>query len=97
MAHFGSLKQGDMEQIAAKHLSLLQKRVSSSGIQLQLPEELAAWVAGKLHGDGGARKIRTLVSEQVEGPLAMYLLKCNKKPSRIKARLTEDSLRFGGT
>ena len=96
VAHFRRLQPADMEQIAGKYLRQLQKRVTASGIQLQLPEELPGWISRQMHGDGGARKIRSLVLERVESPLAAYLLKCSKKPTRVKVRLAEDALRISG-
>ena len=97
IAHFQRLRPEDMEYIAAKYLRQLQQRVSASGTQLQLPEELAEWIGRQAKGEAGARKIRSLVLELVEGPLAAHLLRCSKKPARLKARIVDDVLRFSGS
>ena len=94
--HFAPLKKETLEQIACKHLRQLQERAQAAGIPLQLPEELPAWLREKAAGQGGARDIRRVVQEQVEGPLAVYLLKAGKRPTRIRCRLTESGLRFLG-
>ena len=83
-----------MEKIAAKNLQQLQQRIASAGIQLQFPEALAAWVGERVRGQGGARRIRSLISERIEGPLAVYLLQCEKKPNRVKVCITEESISF---
>jgi len=83
-----------MVGIARKYLILLQKRAENSGINLQLPEELPEMIAKQGKNDGGARQIRRLVQEQVEGPLAMYLLKCTKRPNKLKGKLENGKLTF---
>ena len=94
IAHFEPLKKENMEKIAAKNLQQLQQRIASAGIQLQFPEALAAWVGERVRGQGGARRIRSLISERIEGPLAVYLLQCEKKPNRVKVCITEESISF---
>ena len=91
---FEPLSSEAMEGIAKKYLTQLVTRVSASGIQLVLPEELAKELSKEIKTDSGARHIRRLVQEQVEGPLAAHLLKCAKKPSKIKSRLENGKLIF---
>ena len=91
---FAPLQVEAMEGIAQKYLRQLQKRAEAVGIQLLFPEELAKELGTKGKLQGGARHIRHLVQERVEGPLAVYLLKCAKKPNRIKAKLEEGKLVF---
>ena len=91
---FASLTQDAMEGIADKYLRGLQHRVAASGIQLLLPEELAKELGSKGKQHGGAREIRHLVQQQVEGPLAVYLLKCPKKPNKIRVKLEDGTLTF---
>ncbi len=93
---FAPLGQEAMEGIARKYLNLLQTRAAANGIQLCIPEELARELSLRVKQRGGARQIRHLVQERVEGPLAVYLLKCNKKPGRIKIKLEEGKLSFQG-
>ena len=92
--HFKKLDAPALEQIAKKYLNQLQQRTAAVGIQLQLPEELAGHICKRAGGPDGARKLRRLVQETVEGPLAVYLLKCSKRPAKIKCRLIEKELRF---
>ena len=91
---FVPLSSEAMEGIAKKYLTQLVARVSASGIQLVLPDELAREFSKDIKSDSGARHIRHLVQEQVEGPLAEHLLKCSKKPSKIKSRLENGKLIF---
>ena len=91
---FLPLKPEVMEKIAGRELAALQDRACANGIQLQLPGELGAHIAGKVRGSGGARQLRHAVQEQVEGPLATYLLRCSKKPARIRVRLENGAVLF---
>lgn len=91
---FSPLEKGAMEDIARKYLRALQERVSAVGIQLQLPQELAAILCGKCRGRDGARQLRRLVQNEVEGELSAFLLRCPRKPSRIKGRLENNALSF---
>ena len=94
VVHFEALQDSAMEQIAGKYLTLLQKRAASQGIQLQLPDELAALLGRSSRGKGGARQLRRMVQEQVEGPLAAYLLGCSRKPGKVQARLEGEKVCF---
>jgi len=91
---FMPLQQTTMAGIAQKYLRQLQDRTAAMGIQLDLPEELAMELGARSKKEGGARQIRQLVQEQVEGPLAVYLLKCVKKPTKIKSKLEDGKLLF---
>lgn len=86
---FSPLGQGAMEAIAWKYLSQLQQRLNALGTQLLLPQELAAFLLKKCPGKDGARQLRRLVQTEVEGPLASYLLRTQKKPARVRLRLEE--------
>jgi len=88
--HFQNLKPDAMEAIARKYLQQLARRSLAQGIELTLPEETAAWLGGKCRGSGGARQMRRLVQEQVEGPVAAFLLRCGGKPERVTGALKED-------
>jgi len=91
---FDPLGSEAMEGITEKFLRHLQNRAAENGIQLCLPEDLAHLLCRNLKGRDGARQMRRLVQEKVEGPLASYLLSCGKKPVKIWAKLSEDSLLF---
>ncbi len=91
---FGQLGSGAMEAIAWKYLRQLQQRTAGTGTQLQLPEEIAAFLLKKCPGKDGARQIRRLVQMEVEGPLAAYLLRCARRPSRVRLRLDSGEVAF---
>jgi ATP-dependent Clp protease ATP-binding subunit ClpC len=91
---FQPLTEAAMEQIVGKYLAELDRRSRAAGLQLQLPEELPRQLrCGCLH-KGGARKIRALVQERVEGPLALYLLKTGKKQGKLVGSLENGQLQF---
>ena len=96
IVNFLPLREQAMEDIAQKYLEQLQERAAVNGIQLQFPEELAHELGCCSHKRGGARHIRHLVQERVEGPLAVFLLKSGKRPTKIKAKLESGVLRFTG-
>ena len=91
---FRPLDDGSMERIARKYLLQLYSRAAAAGIQLRLPDELPAVLGGQSLKKGGARSLRRLVQERVEGPLADYILKSGKKPTRIQAELEDGQLQF---
>ena len=93
---FNALQTRDMEKIAGKYLAQLQERAAESGWQLLLPEELAYHLGQDCKKQGGARQIRHLVQERVEGPLAAYLLRCEKKPGKIRGNWENGALQFQG-
>ena len=91
---FDSLGQGAMEAIAWKYLRQLQERAAVMGIQLQIPEELAAFLCAGCRGKDGARQLRRLVQSKVEGPLASFLLRCGRRPARLKLCLENGEIVF---
>ena len=94
IVHFRPLEDGAMERIAGKYLRQLQDRVGAQGIRLQLPEELAADLGRACRGKGGARQLRRLVQDRVEGPLAIHLLGCAVQPRKLRAALEGDTVTF---
>ncbi len=93
---FRPLENKAMELIAGKYLSQLCSRSVAAGMQLQLPKELAAHLGAQCRGSGGARRLRHLVQDKVEGPLAAFLLESTKSPTKITAHLENDCLTFTG-
>ena len=91
---FEPLSKEAMEGIARKYLRQMQARAAAGGMQISFPEELAVQLGSGGKEQGGARNIRHLVQERVEGPLAVFLLKCPKKPAKIKAKLEDGKLIF---
>ena len=92
--HFESLGRGAMEAIAWKYLGQLQERTAALGMQLQFPQELVAFLLGKCPGKDGARQLRRLIQSEVEGPLASFLLRCSRKPGRVRLRLEAGEISF---
>ena len=91
---FDPLNRDVMTAIAAKYLRQLAQRTAAIGIQLQLPEELAEELGNACGAKGGARQLRRLVQDRVEGPIAAFLLQNGRKPSRLKGRLENGELLF---
>ena len=91
---FCQLSEESLEEIVKKYLDQLLTRVHDAGIQLQLPPELSAVLSKCSCKDGGARKLRHLVQERVEGPLASFLLRCPKKPAKVRGYLQNGQLVF---
>ena len=94
VVHFDRLQSDAMEAIAGKYLTQLQNRAMNQGIQLELPCELPGMLGKIGQGRGGARHLRRVVQEQVEGPLASYLLECSHKPGKIYGKLDGEQLSF---
>lgn len=94
IVHFEPLSRPAMEAIAGKYLRQLQERVAALGTQLQLPPELPGFLLEKCPGRDGARQLRRLVQSEVEGPLASFLLRCSRRPARVKLRLEAGEISF---
>ena len=94
IVHFKPLENGAMETIAGKYLRELSERAGKQGIRLMLPDGLAATLGKNCRGKGGARQLRRIVQEKVEGPLAMHLLACNTQPKKIQAKLDGETVIF---
>ena len=86
---FDPLSDSAMETIAWKYLHQLQNRVEAAGTQLQLPQELAAYLGNRCRGRDGARNLRRLIQQEVEGPLAGFLLRSARRPGKVKLRLED--------
>ena len=93
---FEPLNSEAMDRIAQKYLTQLHDRLFKTGVQLQFPEELAHSLSIRCADKGGARALRRLIQQEVENPLATFLLKSTKKLSKIRATLKEDRLQFQG-
>ena len=93
---FSPLQAEDMEGIAQKYLSQLQERAAAAGISLKLPDTLAGKLGQESRSRGGARHLRHLIQEEVEGPLSVYLLQSAKHPTKIEGVLEEGTLQFLG-
>ncbi len=91
---FQPLQEETMEKIADKYLKELIGRAQEKGIRLELPEELPKVLRHDLCKQEGARQLRRLVQEKVEGPLAVFLLKCSKKPEVVRGQMEKEQLIF---
>ncbi len=91
---FAPLNETAMEAIARKYLTELQERAAAAGMQLTLPEEMPQLLGSRSRDRGGARQMRRLVQEQVEGPLAVFLLQTGRKLSKVRGKLEDGKLQF---
>ncbi len=91
---FQPLSQAAMEQIAGKYLHELGQRAAAVGLQLQFPENLPEILARQTAGKDGARQLRRLVQEQVEGPLSVFLLQSGKKYAKLRGSVEDGVLCF---
>ncbi len=96
IVHFAPLQIESVAAIAEKYLRQLQQRTEKLSIRLELPRELAGHLAGRCSKKDGARQLRRLIQEEVEGPLAALLLKSEKKPTAIRGKLERGNLEFVG-
>ena len=90
IVHFSTLDEGAMEGIAEKYLAQLCRRAEKNGVCLLLCEGLSQYLRKKCSAKGGARQLRKLVQEELEGPIAAALLRAGKKPGKIEILLREE-------
>ena len=93
---FEPLSGAALTAIGEKYLTELSKRLEGQGVQLQYPENLAENLSRRCLKKEGARCLRRLVQEEVEGPLSVLLLRSAKKPTKIRAIYQGDNLQFSG-
>ena len=94
IVHFSPLGAEAVEGIVAKYLQQLRDRTAATGIQLILPEDLPKHLGAVCGKKDGARNLRRLVQERVEGPLAVHLLHSSKKQTNVKAVWENDGICF---
>ena len=94
VVHFKPLEAASMESIAGKYLRELENRVRSQGIGVRFPRDLAVVLGRDCQGKGGARQMRRLVQDRVEGPLALHLLGCAGQPREVQARMEAGNVVF---
>ena len=92
---FHPLSRESLTQIAAQQLNTLCVRARVSGMELELPKELADHLAGLCANSDGARQIRHLIQDRVEAPLSLYLLQSGKGSGKIRGVWKEGQLQFG--
>ena len=91
---FEELSGPVMRSIAGKYLQQLAQRTSAQGTVLSYPEELEEDLCLRCRGREGARQLRRLVQSEVEGPLAEYLLRCGRRPGKLRAVLENGRIAF---
>lgn len=89
---FAPLGLDAMTAIGEKYLQELISRLAVMDMKLHVPEDLATRLAEKCKSKDGARYLRRLVQDEVEGPLAEYLLTCSKKPGVVEVMWGERGL-----
>ena len=93
---FKPLTEQAMEAITGKYLQELTLRGKAAGVELQLPKELAAALGREAGAKSGARQLRKRVQEQVEAPLASFLLQSDRKPAMVRGEWKDGQLQFFG-
>ena len=91
---FKPLTTATLEAVAEKYLDQLRQRLMVSSIKLELPGELKHHIAVQCKPTDGARQIRRIIQQQVEGPLADHLLRNDKKITKLRGILENNTLRF---
>ena len=91
---FGKLPDTALLEIAEKYLQELCLRADQSGINLKLSKGLPEHLTKKLTAKDGARQIRRVVQEQVEGPLSEFLLGFSECPKCVTVRPGQEKLEF---
>ena len=82
-------RQGAAAAVAKEGLRLFHAGAGEKGGKV-----LPGFLMEKCPGKDGARQLRRLVQSEVEGPLASFLLRCSRKPSRVKLRMEGGELSF---
>ena len=90
--HFTSLSRKTQTAIAGRYLDQLQARAQRLELELELSEGLAEHFGGQCTQTGGARQIRNLIQQQLEAPLAAFLLEQSTKPNRIHVQLEQEQI-----
>ena len=93
---FAKLTDSAMEAIAQKYLDQLQQRMKVSGISLEFPKDLTQRLRKECTAKDGARQIRRLVEQKVEGALSDFLIQSCKKCSKIQGAWEGEKLVFHG-
>ena len=91
---FRRLTDGALETIAGKYLAQLRDRLAVLRMELRLPEQTEAWLAKQCKARDGARHLRRLVQERIEGPLAEFLLRSGKRAQKVEGFFVEDAMQF---
>lgn len=74
VAAFDPLGERELVKIAGLQLTDLSQRAMERGIHFDFDEAAPEFLAHQCEAEGGARALRHLIQQQVEAPLAQYLL-----------------------
>ena len=91
---FEALGQESLVGILRKFICSLITRAAAGGMELQLPPELPQVLLANNKPQDGARSLRRLVQQQVEAPLARFLLPFDSPPRQVRGTLFEGKLVF---
>ena len=91
---FHSLSREAMVGIAEKYIRQLQSRLGVTGIQLTVDEAVPCDFVSRCRPKDGARHLRSMVQEEVEGPLAEFLLASSKRITRIHCTIENNKVQF---
>ena len=94
IVHFKALETDSVEAILDKYLRQLEKRTAAHGIRLSLPDTLPGSLCTHATLKSGARQLRSVVEQKVEGPLSLYLLGQEEKPSKICGCWKDGAMHF---
>ena len=92
--HFVPLEQNTKKKIVEKYLGQLKTRVEDIGVQLLWTDEVIQYLMLIKKAEGGARYLRRVVQEEVEGPLAQHLLLSDKQPEKIRICIKNNAVQF---
>ncbi|GGI77485.1 ATP-dependent Clp protease ATP-binding subunit [Deinococcus wulumuqiensis] len=98
---FKSLGEEELVRVAQQLLGEMREELASRELNVTFDPAIAAWVVGKLrarspkHAVGSSRQLRTLLREELEDPLALYLVEQGARDLRVV--LGEDSIEFEQT
>ncbi len=96
VVHFLPLQTETVAAIAQKYLDQLKERTARLSVRLVLPEDLDMHFARRCSRGDGARQLRRMLQQEVEGPLAALLLRSDKKPTTVRGEWKEERLEFKG-
>lgn len=93
---FAHLRTQDLAAIAAQHLEDLASRLKiSRGLEMKVSPTVFEFLADRSHDHAqGARKLRHVLEQEIEHPIAERLLENGDSPSSLRVSLRNGSLHF---
>lgn len=90
---FSPLQPESKAAIIEKYLHLLKKRAEGNGLLVSWTAEVPGFLVSAKK-NCCARDLRRLVQDQIEGPLALHLLRNEKELAKVKICVTDGQVRF---